>query len=275
MFMDEWKLNASILETKELSRSFGKLKAVDAVSITINQHEIYGLLGPNGTGKTTLIKMLTRLLPPTSGTASICGIDLIKNPQIRSLIGYVPQSISADGNLTGYENLLIFSKLYGIPRHEQKIRIQEALELMGLTKVANRYVKEYSGGMIRRLEIVQAMLHRPRILFLDEPTTGLDPVARKTVWEHLIHAHNNYNTTIMLITHDMEEADQLCNRVAIMDKGKVMVVDSPASLKRQLGSPEATLNDVFIHHTGKSFELETKERYWDISRQRKTEHKRG
>lgn len=273
--MEQVNSNESILETKELSRLFDSLKAVDRVSITVNNREIFGLLGPNGAGKTTLIKMLTTLLPPTSGNASICGVDLIKQPaQIRYLIGYVPQLISADGSLTGYENLLVFSKLYDIPRRDRKTRIQEALALMGLTDVANRFVKEYSGGMIRRLEIIQAMLHLPRILFLDEPTSGLDPVARKTVWDHLIQAHNKYNITIILTTHDMEEADFLCDRIGIMDKGKIVIVDSPETLKDKLG-PQSTLDDVFIHYTGNDFASETRERYRDIARQRKTEHKRS
>lgn len=264
-----------ILETKQLSRTFGKLTAVNAVSMGVIQREIFGLLGPNGAGKTTLIKMLTTLLPPTSGTASICGVDLVQHPeQVRSLIGYVPQLISADGNLTGYENLLVFSKLYDIPRKEREPRVQEALALMGLTSVADRFVKEYSGGMIRRLEIVQAMLHRPRILFLDEPTSGLDPVARKTVWNHLLQAHNNYDVSIVLTTHDMEEADYLCNRVGFMEQGNIVVVDSPINLKNNLGS-EATLNDVFIHYTGTQLDLASSKSYRDISRQRNTEHERS
>ena len=175
------------------------------VSFSVANREIYGLLGPNGAGKTTLIKMLTTLFPPTSGTASICGVDLVTHPaQVRYLIRYVPQLISADGSLTGYENLLVFAKLYDIPRKERKARVQEALDLMGLSNVAKRYVKEYSGGMIRRLEIVQAMLHRPRILFLDEPTSGLDPVARKIVWKHLIQAHNPKKSSSPHLPHKMQ-----------------------------------------------------------------------
>jgi ABC-2 type transport system ATP-binding protein len=273
--MDEINLNESVLETTDLCRFFCDVKAVNGVSISVNNREIYGLLGPNGAGKTTLIKMLTTLLPPTSGKASICGIDLIKHPaQVRNLIGYVPQLISADGSLTGYENLLVFSKLYDIPRQERKARVQEALDLMGLTNVAHRYVKEYSGGMIRRLEIVQAMLHRPHILFLDEPTSGLDPVARKIVWKHLIQAHNNYNITVVLTTHDMEEADYLCHRIGIMNRGKIVIIDSPETLKNNLG-PQSTLNDVFIHYTGNDLELENRERYHEISRQRQIDNKRN
>lgn len=268
-------LKHSILEINALSKSFGNLKAVDSVSLQVSAREIYGLLGPNGAGKSTLIKMLTTLLPPTSGTALIDGVNLIEHPaRIRSLIGYVPQLISTDGNLTGYENLLVFSKLYDIPKADRKNRVMEALDLMGLSNAAHRFVKEYSGGMIRRLEIVQAMLHHPRVLFLDEPTSGLDPAARKVVWDHLIRAHNNFDITIFLTTHDMEEADVLCERIAIMDLGKVVIVDKPTTLKATLGK-KATLGDVFIHYTGSHLESMGRETYDSIKRQRKTDSRRN
>lgn len=264
-----------VLETLAITRCFGKHTAVDGVSISISDREIYGLLGPNGAGKTTLIKMLTTLLPPTSGTALICSKDLVDHPaQVRHLIGYVPQLLSADGNLTGYENLLVFAKLYDIPKAIHKTRIAEALELMGLTEDAHRPVKEYSGGMIRRIEIIQAMLHHPRILFLDEPTTGLDPVARKTVWEHLLQAHNSYDITIVITTHDMEEADFLCGRIGIMDHGEIVVVDKPSTLKHALGE-HATLDDVFIHHTGNNLLARGKESYREIKRARNIAQQRG
>ena len=264
-----------ILETQALSKSFGKLKAVDAVSINVYPREIYGLLGPNGAGKSTLIKMLTTLLPPTSGNAMISNVSLTRYPErIRSLVGYVPQLISTDGNLTGYENLWVLSKLYDIPKNERKQRVMDALDLMGLSDVANHYVREYSGGMIRRLEIVQAMLHHPTVLFLDEPTSGLDPVARKVVWDHLLRAHTQGDTTIFLTTHDMEEADVLCERIAIMDSGKIMIVDKPSTLKTSLG-PKATLGDVFIHYTGSNLESTNRVNYHDIKAQRKTDNRRG
>jgi ABC-2 type transport system ATP-binding protein len=274
--MDEQtKPHQPVLETIELSRLFGSLKAVDDVSLTVDEGEIFGLLGPNGAGKTTLLKMLTTLLPPSSGQAVISGVDVRKNPAaVRHLIGYVPQLISADGSLTGYENLWLFAKLYDLPATVRKQRVQEALELMGLTDSADRYVKEYSGGMIRRLEIVQAMLNRPTVLFLDEPTSGLDPVARQVVWHHLKQAHQNYNMTIVLTTHDMEEADLLCDRIAIMNHGAVAVTGSPASLKATLG-PNATLADVFIHYTGDQLEANSREDYYEIKRQRKDAWKRG
>ena len=175
-----------ILATAMLTRRYGSLTAVDQLSISVEPGETFGLLGPNGAGKTTLIKMLTTLLPPTSGTACINGFDILAQPaSVRRSIGYVPQLLSADGTLTGYENLLIFAKLYDLPRGERERRVREALEFMGLEEAADRMVRGYSGGMIRRLEIAQSMLHRPAVLFLDEPTVGLDPVARMAVWDHI------------------------------------------------------------------------------------------
>ena len=177
----------SILETMALTRCFDGHTAVDALTIAVEAAEVFGLLGPNGAGKTTTIKMLTTLLPPTSGTASVAGFDIVRQArEVRRVIGYVPQLVSADGSLSGYENLLIFAKLYDIPRRERNSRIGEALDLVGLAGAADRMVREYSGGMIRRLEIAQSMLHRPRVLFLDEPTVGLDPVARRAVWYRAI-----------------------------------------------------------------------------------------
>ena len=203
----------SILQTQSLTKRFGKLTAVDNLSISIDSGEMFGLVGPNGAGKTTVIKMLTTLLPPTAGNASIAGFDIVHHaPQVRKIIGYVPQFLSADGALTGYENLLIFAKLYDIPRSERKSRINQALEFMGLSNVSGKLVRDYSGGMIRRLEIAQSMLHRPRVLFLDEPTIGLDPVARKTVWKHMQQLRSEYGTTILLTTHYMDEADELCDQ---------------------------------------------------------------
>ncbi len=213
--------------------------------------EIFGLLGPNGAGKTTTIKMLTTLLPPTAGTARVAGYDVVRDAaSVRRVIGYVPQLISADGSLTGYENLLIFAKLYDLPRRDRETRVRDALAYMGLTEAADKLVREYSGGMIRRLEIAQAMLHRPPVLFLDEPTVGLDPGARNAVWEFVERLQRDYGTTIVLTTHLMEEADSLCDRVAIMHRGKVVAAGPPATLKAALGESGATLDDVFMHYTG-------------------------
>ncbi|HVG18085.1 MAG TPA: ATP-binding cassette domain-containing protein [Blastocatellia bacterium] len=264
----------AILETQALTRKFGKLTAVDAMNISVEQGEVFGLLGPNGAGKTTAIKMLTTLLPPTSGVASVGGFDVAHDASsVRRLIGYVPQTISVDGSLTAYENLLIFAKLYDIPARERKRRVGDALAFMGLTDAADKLVRQYSGGMIRRLEIAQSTLHRPLILFLDEPTVGLDPVARKAVWEHIGRLRGDYNTTIFLTTHYMEEADSLCSRVAIMHLGKVVVADAPSRLKASLGDGSTTLGEVFIHYAGDT--LESGGSYREASRGRRTARRLG
>lgn len=240
----------AILETKLLTRRFGALIAVNEMNISIRPGEMFGLVGPNGAGKTTVIKMLTTILPPTSGDAWVAKYDIVHHASsVRKVIGYVPQLLSSDGSLTGYENLLIVAKLYHIPRSERQVRIHEALRFMGLADVANKMVKEYSGGMIRRLEIAQSMLHRPRVLFLDEPTVGLDPIARKAVWEHIQRLRSDFGTSILLTTHYMEEADELCDRVAIMHLGRVAAIGTPAELKASVGEG-ATLDDVFVHYSG-------------------------
>ena len=222
----------AVLETRALTRRFDQLTAVDAVNLSVDHGEVFGLLGPNGAGKTTLVKMLTTLLPPSEGSASVAGHDIgHEATEVRRQIGYVPQMLSADGTLTGYENLLISAKLYDIPRGERHRRIHDALAFMGLTEAAERQVRQYSGGMIRRLEIAQATLHRPQLMFLDEPTVGLDPLARMAVWEHIQKLRSEFGTSILLTTHLMEEADNLCNRVAIMHMGKVVALGTPKDLK--------------------------------------------
>jgi len=247
----------NILETHDLTKEFGRFTAVAQLSIAVAGGETFGLLGPNGAGKSTAIKMMTTLLPPTSGTAGIAGYDIVRQAgAVRRVIGYVPQLLSADGTLTGYENLLVFAKLYDIPRRERKERIESALVFMGLTDVAGQLVRTYSGGMIRRLEIAQSLLHRPQVLFLDEPTVGLDPVARHLVWDHITELRREYGTTIFLTTHFMEEADILCDRVAIMHHGTVRAIGSPAELKSSLDIAGPTLDDVFVHYAGDSLETE-------------------
>lgn len=264
-----------ILETRNLTRRFGTLTAVDRMNLSVSEGEIFGLLGPNGAGKTTALKMFTTLLPPTSGSASVAGFDIISQAgNVRRAIGYVPQLLSADGALTGYENLLVFSKLYDIPRSERGARIKQSLELMQLENASGKLVNTYSGGMIRRLEIAQSMLHRPRVLFLDEPTVGLDPLARNSVWEHIQQLKARYGTTIVLTTHYMEEADRLCSRVAIMHKGQVAVVGSPAELKASLGRPRATLDQVFAHYAGAELESSGGS-YREVSRTRRTARRVG
>jgi ABC-2 type transport system ATP-binding protein len=228
---------------------------------------MFGLVGPNGAGKTTVIKMLTTILPPTSGNALVAGHDIVRHSaQVRSVIGYVPQLLSADGSLTGYENLLIFAKLYHIPRSERENRIRDALAFMGLSEFADKMVREYSGGMIRRLEVAESMLHRPRVLFLDEPTVGLDPIARKTVWEHVQRLRSDYGTTILLTTHYMDEADELCDRVAIMHLGKITAIGTPAELKASVGE-DATLDDVFVHYSG--YEVDSGGNWREVSSTRR------
>ncbi len=245
----------AVVETRFLTKRFGDLTAVDRLSIDVEHGEIFGLVGPNGAGKTTVIKMLTTLLHATSGKASVVGFDVNHQARkVRQAIGYVPQLVSADGALTGYENLSIFAKLYNVPRAERKERIVKALEFMGLSDAADKLVRNYSGGMIRRLEIALSVLHRPRVLFLDEPTVGLDPVARKAVWEHVQRLRSDYDTTIFLTTHYMEEADQLCRRVCIMHLGKMVAIGTPTELKASVGGGGTTLDDVFIHYTGSEIE---------------------
>jgi ABC-2 type transport system ATP-binding protein len=233
-----------------LTRTFGNLTAVDQVSLAIPYGEIFGLLGANGAGKTTLFKMLTTLLAPTSGTADVGGFDIGVSPaRVRGRIGYVPQLLSADGALTGYENLRLSAKLYGVPRAERRARIDDVLDFIGLSDSAHRLVKTYSGGMVRRLELAQAMLHRPAILFLDEPTIGLDPLARHAVWDRLRDLKRDYGMTVLITTHDMEEAEELCDELAILHAGRVAVVGKPSELCSALGA-DASMDDVFARYAG-------------------------
>lgn len=245
-------MKSIMIETFELTHYYNTYPAVDRVSLTVHAGKTLGLLGPNGAGKSTLIKMLTTLLPPTLGTALIKGYDIVQNaPLVRQHIGYVPQLLSADRDLTGYENLLFSAKLYNLTGEKRKKRIDELLEFMGLLEFAHQAVSQYSGGMIRRLEIAQALVHQPPVLFLDEPTVGLDPSARRTLWQRIKELRKQFGTTILITTHDMEEADTLCDMIAFMHLGHILKLDSPANLKKEIG-PKATLDDVFIQFTGTS-----------------------
>jgi ABC-2 type transport system ATP-binding protein len=238
------------VRTAGLTRSFGSLTAVNHVDLAIRYGEIFGLLGANGAGKTTLIKMLTTLLAPSSGEAQVGDFSITRSPaQVRGRIGYVPQLLSADGALTGYENLNLSAKLYGLPRAQRSARIAEALAFMGLADSAKKLVKTYSGGMVRRLELAQAMLHRPAILFLDEPTIGLDPMARHSVWDRLRDLRRDYGMTVLITTHDMEEAEALCDELAILHAGEVAIVGRTAELRAGLGAG-ATMDEVFAHYAG-------------------------
>jgi len=234
---------------ESLTRRFGDLTAVDSIALQIHYGEIFGLLGPNGAGKSTTIKILTTLLEKNSGSAEVAGFDVAEEPsEVRHQIGYVPQALSADGGLTARENMTLTAKLYDIPARERVPRINDTLEFIGLTEFAGRLVKTFSGGMIRRLELAMAMLHRPKILFLDEPTIGLDPVAKRAVWEKLLELKKDFGMTILITTHDMDEADLLCDRLAIMHHGKITATGTPAGLKASVGEG-ATLEDVFAHYS--------------------------
>ncbi|MFK0730457.1 MAG: ATP-binding cassette domain-containing protein [Gloeotrichia echinulata GP01] len=263
-----------ILQTLELTRRFDKFTAVDNLNISVASGEVFGLLGLNGAGKSTVIKMLTTLLPISSGKAYLTGYDVTRQPNaVRRVIGYVPQALSADGSLTGYENLLTFAKLYDIPSRQRKQQIAEVLEFMGLEDAAHRLVRTFSGGMIRKLEIAQAILHQPQILFLDEPTVGLDPVARSQVWQLMEQLRIEYGTTIFLTTHFLEEADSLCHRVVIMNQGREMITGSPTELKAAIGKPDATLDDVFIHYAGN--QLVSGVSYSETAKTRRTTQRLG
>jgi len=262
----------AIVHTERLTKRFGDLVAVNELGIDVEEGEVFGLLGPNGAGKTTTIKMLNTLLPPTSGLAIVDGHDVERRSRdVRAIIGYVPQMLSADGSLTAYENLLIFSKMYDIPREQRDKRILDALAFMGLSEAKDRLVRTFSGGMIRRLEIAQSTLHRPKLLFLDEPTIGLDPGARHAVWQMVVRLREEERTTVLLTTHFMEEADYLCDRIAIMNRGKIVALGSPSELKASTNSE--SLDDVFMHYTGEGSEAWGS--YRDVERTRKTARRLG
>jgi ABC-2 type transport system ATP-binding protein len=225
------------IEAKKLTKAFGKgFLAVKGISFNVEEGEIFGFLGPNGAGKTTTIRMIITLTKPTSGTISLLGVDAVKHPgQIRQMIGYVPQAVSVDGDLTAYENLLIFSKLFHVERSLRKKRIEDALEYMDLSDRANDLVKHFSGGMMRRLEIAQSLVNRPKVLFLDEPSIGLDPNSKRAGWNYVKNLNREFGVTIFITTHDMLEADLLCDRIAIMNKGEIAILGSPAELKSSIG----------------------------------------
>lgn len=233
---------------ENLTKIFNKnIVAVDHVSFTVREGEIFGFLGPNGAGKTTTINMLTTVLKPTSGVAYVMGYDVVKQADIvRRVIGVVPQEYTADEDLTGYENLILCGDLYGLPRESSKKRALELLELMELMRFKDKKVETYSGGMRRRLELACGLINRPRILFLDEPTLGLDVQTRITIWDYIKRLREEYHMTIFMTTHYMEEADNLCDRIAIIDHGKIIVTGTPSELKNSVGSDviELTLREV-------------------------------
>src|SRR5271170_6084184 len=220
------------VEVESLTKRFGDFCAVDKLAFNVEHGEIFGLLGPNGAGKSTLIRMLTTLVPPTSGTARIFGFDIVRDANsVRQSIGVIPQAMTSDLDLSAEENMSIFAKLYGIPRDRRRRTIRELLKAVDLEQWADKPVKMFSGGMRRRLEIARGLVHEQKIFFLDEPTTGLDPVSRVAVWDMLAKLKQERDLTILVSTHYMDEADKLCDRIAIVDHGKLVALDSPVKLK--------------------------------------------
>jgi ABC-2 type transport system ATP-binding protein len=223
------------IDVRQIVKKFGDFVAVNGISFAVEEGEIFGLLGPNGAGKSTLIRMLTTLLPPTSGTALVHGFDVIGQADgVRRSIGVIPQAMTSDLELSVEENLIIFAKLYGVPRAKREKLIDQLLEAVQLTEWRAAQVKNLSGGMRRRVEIARGLVHEPRVFFLDEPTTGLDPVSRVGVWEMLQRIKSERELTVLLTTHYMDEADKLCDRIAIVDHGKLVALDSPLTLKASI-----------------------------------------
>jgi ABC-2 type transport system ATP-binding protein len=235
------------IEVEHIVKRYGEFTAVDDISFTVKEGEIFGLLGPNGAGKSTLIRMMTTLIPISSGTARVAGHDVARDPDaVRRTIGVIPQALTSDLDLTVEENLNIYAKLYDVPSKRRKEAIAELLETVDLTKWRGAQTKTLSGGMRRRLEIARGLVHSPRIFFLDEPTTGLDPVSRVAVWEMLTNIKTKRKLTILITTHYMDEADRLCNRIAIVDHGKLVALDTPEALKASV--PGSTVIEAHFEH---------------------------
>ena len=223
------------IEVEGITKCFGSFCAVSELSFSVEHGEVFGLLGPNGAGKSTLIRMLTTLFPPTSGSARVNGFDVANQAyQVRQSIGVIPQAMTSDSDLSAEENMIIFAKLYGVPRERRKRVTKELLQAVDLEQWMDKPVKQFSGGMRRRLEIARGLVHEPKIFFLDEPTTGLDPASRVAVWEMLSRLKKEHDLTILLTTHYMDEADKLCDRIAIVDHGKLVALDSPLKLKASI-----------------------------------------
>jgi len=259
----------------ELTKRFGNVTAVDHASMSVRTGEIFGLIGPNGAGKSTLAKMLTTLLPPISGLAFVAGYEIARQPgEVRRRIGYVPQTLSADSALTGLENMMLSAGLYGIPLRQQTSRVTEALATMGLTDVAQRLAGQYSGGMIRRLEIGQSVLHRPAVLFMDEPTVGLDPTSRNNVWAHLLELRKATQTTMLITTHYMKEAEEHYDRIAIIAGGRILAIGTPAELRAKAVGSES-LEDAFEYLVGMKSENEVQTGYDRVGSDRRAAQQHG
>jgi ABC-2 type transport system ATP-binding protein len=247
----------SAIEVVNIVKKYGDFTAVDNISFSVKEGEIFGLLGPNGAGKSTLIRMMTTLIPITGGVARISGHDVAKDPNaVRRLIGVIPQALTSDLDLTVEENLHIYAKLYDVPTKERQRSIDELLGLVDLTKWRGAQTKTLSGGMRRRLEIARGLVHHPKIFFLDEPTTGLDPVSRVAVWEMLGNIKSQRQLTILITTHYMDEADRLCDRIAIVDHGKLVALDTPAALKASV--PGSTVIEAQFENAPKNWEEQLK-----------------
>ncbi|HEX2042000.1 MAG TPA: ATP-binding cassette domain-containing protein [Acidimicrobiales bacterium] len=260
---------------EDLVVRYGDVVAVDGTSFSVGAGQVYGLLGPNGAGKTSVLRVLTTLLRASSGKAWVMGHEVTADAAaVRRLIGYVPQSLSADGALTGRQNALLFARLYAAPRAERRERVEQALARMGLEGDADRPAQTYSGGMVRRLEIACALLASPRVLILDEPTVGLDPVARRDVWRHLGRLREDTGATVLVTTHSMEEAEEQCQRVAVLSNGRIRAEGSPAELRLALGRPGGTLEDVFVALT-ESDRRATKGDMREVGRRRRTARRLG
>jgi ABC-2 type transport system ATP-binding protein len=266
-------LDGVACRVEDLVVRFDEVEAVAGIGFSVGRGEVFGLLGPNGAGKTTTLRVLTTLLHPTSGRASVMGWDVRHDGiRVRSVIGYIPQAISVDGSLTGAENLEFYARVTGVSRRDRRTRIANAVETMGIEPFVDKLARTLSGGMLRRLEIATALLNQPAVLFLDEPTVGLDPTARRAVWERLQMLRAEAGTTIMVTTHQMEEAESECERVAIMDLGKLAALGTPEELREQTGEPD--LDGVFAAVTG--HELDRKEgSFRNVRAQRKLARRLG
>jgi ABC-2 type transport system ATP-binding protein len=269
-----------------LSYAFGETKAVDGLDLSVEEGEVFGLLGPNGAGKTTAIRCVTTLLPVPAGTVRVFGYDAAGDRMaVRRLLGYVPQQLSADAGLTGRENVALFARVFDVPRGERAERVSQALAAVALTDAADRLAKTYSGGMIRRLELAQALVSAPRLLILDEPTIGLDPIARTGVWDQINAVRAATGMTVLVTTHYMDEADQYCDRVGLMHRGRIRALGTPAELRQGLGerrraegaadtAPLPTLEDVFRDVAGSGLDDKAGD-FRDVRSTRRTAHRVG
>ncbi|HEY3869483.1 MAG TPA: ATP-binding cassette domain-containing protein [Actinocrinis sp.] len=259
------------LECTGLVYAFKQNRAVDGIDLTVPAGSVYGLLGPNGAGKTTAIRTVTTLLPVPPGMVRVFGIDPARDRMgVRRLLGYVPQQLSADASLTGRENVAMFARLFDVPRRVRAERIASALEAVALTEPADRLAKTYSGGMVRRLELAQALVTRPRLLILDEPTIGLDPIARDSVWERISEVRTATGMTVFVTTHYMDEADQYCDQISLMHRGRIQAIGSPQELRASLPTPDATLEDAFRYYTGGTLDENTQGGIRDVRSTRAT-----